>query len=336
MILITGATGLLGSHLLYSLVQQGKKVRAIHRPGSNLERVGTIFSYYTPQSRELIQKIEWFEADLLDQGAMEDALSGVEEVYHAGAVVSFHPSDHQKMMKTNVNGTAQLVNLCLDHGVKRFCHVSSIATLGRNETRDVATEETYWVPSGKNSVYSLSKYGAEREVWRGIEEGLNAVIVNPSVILGPGFWETNSGLFRLVHQGLSFYTKGMNGYVDVRDVAEAMIALTNGEHFGQRFICSAENISYQALFALMAKRLNKKEPSIYVSPLLSSVAWRAEWLRALLLAKKPTITKETANTASQVYRYSGEKLLKALPGFRFRSVEESVADTCRILLQEFK
>ena len=327
MILVTGGTGLVGSHLLYDLLKQGGRIRAIKRPGSNTERVRMIFSYYTAHPDELYRRIDWVDADLLDTGAMEDAMAGITEVYHAAAIVSFYRQDHKAMLKINIDGTANLVNLAIAGGVQKFCHVSSIATLGREDNNEPSTEETYWIPAKRKSVYSISKYGAEREVWRGIEEGLNALIINPSVILGPGFWQENSGLFRLVKEGLKFYTKGVNGYVDVRDVTTAMTGLMNGNNFGQRFICSAANLSYQELFGLMAKHLGKPAPSINVPPALASVAWRVEAVKAFLLGKKPEITRETAGTASKVYRYSSEKLINTL-GFQFRDVEETIREIC--------
>jgi nucleoside-diphosphate-sugar epimerase len=328
MVLVTGGTGLLGSHLLYDLLIQGRKVRAIRRTGSHINMVQKVFSYYHDNPGELAGRIEWVTADLLDPGSLEDAMEGITEVYHAGAIVSFRSGDKAKLLNVNVEGTANLVNLALLKGIEKFCHVSSIATLGRTAGQEVSTEETWWVPSRKNSVYSLSKYSAEREVWRGMEEGLNAVIVNPSVILGPGFWQGNSGLFRLVDKGLKFFTRGTNGYVDVRDVSLAMIRLMDGNHFGHRYICSAGNFSYQAIFSLMAKHLDRKAPGIYISPLMASLAWRAETVRALVTGTKPEITREMAITASQTYAYSSEKLCKTL-NFEFRDVEETVREICR-------
>ncbi|MCX6267482.1 MAG: NAD-dependent epimerase/dehydratase family protein, partial [Bacteroidetes bacterium] len=312
MILVTGGTGLLGSHLLLDLVKSGMPVRAIRRITSNTEMVRKVFSYYTPDPDELAGKIEWVDADLMDFGAIEDAMKGVTEIYHAGAVVSFYPKDHKKMLKVNIEGTANLVNQAIESKISKFCYVSSVATLGRAENSDVSTEQTYWVPSKKNSVYSISKYGAEREIWRGMEEGLNAVIINPSVILGPGFWQDNSGLFRLVWEGLKYYTQGVNGYVDARDISKAMIGLMNGNHFGQRFICSAANLSYHDFFCLIAKHLEKPAPSVNVPPAMTSVAWRMEAVRAFLTGSKPEITREMAVTTSQVYTYSSEKLCNTL------------------------
>ncbi len=333
MILVTGGTGLLGSHLLLDLVKSGKKVRAIKRATSDIGMVRKVFSYYVSNPDELAGKIEWVDADLLDSGAIEDAIEGVTEIYHAGAVVSFYPRDHKTMLKVNIEGTANLVNQAIEKKVSKFCYVSSVATLGRAENNDVSTEETYWVPSKKNSVYGISKYGAEREIWRGMEEGLNAVIINPSVIIGPGFWQDNSGLFRLVYEGLKYYTRGVNGYVDARDISKAMIGLMDGNHFGERFICSAANLSYQDFFGLIAKHMGKPAPSVNVPPAMTSVAWRVEAVRAFLTGSKPEVTREMATTTSQVYTYSSEKLCRTLD-FEFRPAEESIREVCTFFLHD--
>jgi len=333
MILVTGGTGLLGSHLLYDLAGSDVPVRAIFRNPSRLEMVRRVFGYYTPEAEKRWKRIEWTEADLMDVSAMDAALDGVSEVYHAGAVVSFYPSDHKAMWRINVGGTEQLVNLALEHRVKRFCYVSSVATLGRAENDGESDENTHWVPSKKNSVYSQTKYAAEREVWRGIAEGLPALIVNPSVILGPGYWQDNSGLFRLVWEGLKYYTRGVNGYVDVRDISSAMIGLMQQECFGERFILSAENLSYQELFALMAKHFGKPAPLVNVPPALTGIAWRVEAVRSFLTRSKPEVTREMATTTAQVYTYSNRNVCDTL-GFRFREVEDSISEICGYFRQD--
>lgn len=310
MILVTGGTGLLGSHLLLELASAGKKVRALKRKSSDTNQVRKVFSYYVQNADELLGNIEWFEGDLMDFGSVEDSMEGVSEIYHAGAIVSFHPGDHKAMLKVNIEGTANLVNLALEKTISKFCYVSSIATLGRADNLGLTNEETYWKSSNKNSQYGISKYGAEREVWRGIEEGLNAVIVNPSVILGPGFWNDNSGMFRLVWEGLKYYTQGVNGFVDVRDVMSVMIKLMERNVFGQRFIVSSENVSYQLIFSLMAKYFDKPAPFVNVPPILSHITWRMEGLRSFIMKTKPELTKEMATTASQKYFYSSDKIRK--------------------------
>jgi len=333
MILVTGGTGLLGSHLLFDLLQKGKPVRAIFRNPSRKEMARKIFSYYTRDPESLYDRIEWVEADLEDTGAMEDAMDGITEIYHAGAVVSFYPKDHRRMMRVNVQGTADLVNLALEKKVGKFCYVSSVSSLGRAANEAESDEETYWVPSTKNSVYSQSKFGAEREVWRGIAEGLQAVIVNPSVILGPGFWDDNSGLFRLVYQGLNYYTLGVNGYVDVRDVSRAMMELMEKNICGERFIVSSENLSYRQLFILIARYLEKPAPTVNVPPLLSGIAWRVEAIRSFLTQTKPAVTREMAVTASQIYAYSNQKIRDCLD-FKFLPAEESIKEISSLFLAD--
>jgi dihydroflavonol-4-reductase len=332
MILVTGGTGLLGSHFLLEMTKSGRTVRALKRPASDLNMVRKIFSYYVANPDEYLKTIEWVEADLLDFGAVEDAMEGITEVYHAGAVVSFYPSDHKKMLKVNINGTANLINLALEKEVEKFCYVSSVAVLGRTDNDELLTEETHWKTSKKNSVYSISKYGAEREVWRGMEEGLNAVVVNPSVILGPGYWEDNSGLFRLVWEGLKYYTQGVNGYVDVRDVARAMMLVMDQNMFRERFIVSSENLSYQELFNLMAKHLGKPAPAVNVPSSLTHIAWRVEAVRSFITKSKPEVTREMATTTTQKFFYSNEKLRKL--GFEFTPAEQSIRDTCALFMKD--
>jgi dihydroflavonol-4-reductase len=333
MILVTGGTGLAGSHLLLELVRCSGNVRALKRKSSDTGKVRKIFSYYTPDADKLFEKIEWIDGDLLDVGSLEDAMEGIDEIYHSAAMVSFSPGDHHTMLRVNIAGTADLVNLAIEKAVKKFCFVSSVSTLGRNDTEGIVDEETYWKTSRRNSYYSISKYGAEREVWRGIEEGLNAVIVNPSVILGPGFWNGNSSLFRMVWDGLKFHTSGINGYVDVNDVAKIMVRLMNDGIFGQRFILSSENITYRQFFSMVSKHLGKPEPSINVSPWMSHVAWRAEAFRGMIRGRKPEITREIATTAVQKYNFSSEKIKKALD-YRFTPVEDSIKEICGLFLKD--
>ncbi len=335
MILVTGGTGLLGSHVLYELAFQGRKVRAIKRNNSDIVTVRKVFSYYSEKPGELLKNIEWFNADLMDFGVIGDALEGIKEVYHVGAVVSFYPSDHKAMLKVNIEGTANLVNLSMDKGVEKFCYVSSVATLGRGLNGNLTSEEDYWVTSRKNTIYGISKYGAEREVWRGMEEGLNAVIVNPSLILGPGFWDDNSGLFRLVWEGLKYYTDGINGYVDAGDIAKAMIQLMDRNIFNERFILSADNISYQQLFGMMAKYLGKPAPALKIPSFVTNVVWRMEAARTFLTRSTPVLTKEMAHTMRQKYSYTHEKLRKTI-GFEFTPLEKSIREICEFYLKEMR
>ena len=330
MIFVTGGTGFLGSHLIYFLLKQGEKVRALKRGSSDFALISNIFSYYEKNYREYLDKIEWVEGDLLDIFSLEDVLENVTDVYHVGALVSFHPSDRKQMMKVNINGTANLVNISIDKKIRKFCHVSSIAALGRAENDKVINEDILWKASKQNSNYAISKYGAEREVWRGIEEGLNAVILSPSVILGPG--ELNSGIgsmISMVLKGFKFYTLGTNGFVDVRDVVKAMIQLVNSNINGERFIVSSENMTYKKIFELIAEILDKPAPPYRATPWMSEIAWRIEHIKKLLTGIKPLITKETTRTAINTYLYSNDKIVKELD-FNFLPIKQSINDSCEL------
>lgn len=334
MIYLTGATGLVGSHLLAALAAKDKHVKVLRRENSDLSLVKKVFARQFDDAVARFERIEWVNGDLLDYYSLEESLTDVKEIYHCAATVSFHKADHPTMLRVNIRGTENLVNAALQQGVEKFCHVSSIAALGRAEKGVLVTEKTNWKSSGNNSMYAISKYGAEREVWRGIAEGLQAVIVNPSVILGAGNWSSGSAeLFSLVDRGLKFYTSGINGFVDVRDVVKAMLYLMENEVFGERFIVSSEDVSYKDLFTFMAKNLGKKPPHIAVSPWMSEIAWRLLAARSLFTGKASAITRETARTASNKHYYSAAKLQQKT-GFVFTPIAQSIADICTIYKQE--
>jgi dihydroflavonol-4-reductase len=334
MILVTGGTGLVGSHLLQALASEGKPVRAIKRPSGDTDMVRCVFKLYSKEPEKDFSLIEWVEADLMDIFSLEEALEGVDEVYHCAALVSFLPGDRKKLIRFNTEGTANLVNAALEKKVRKLCHVSSIAALGRPESMsELIDENLVWKTSKNNSVYAISKYGAEREVWRGTAEGLDAVIVNPSIILGlSGRNGGSSRIFNTVWQGLKFYPPGKNGFVDVRDVVKAMILLIKSDIRNERFILNVDNIEYKRLFEIMAAAFGKPAPSIKVNPALSRLAWRVEKLRSMITGIKPLITRETAHTAIQQYRYSNEKIKREL-GFVFTPIEETIGHFCRIFQQ---
>ncbi len=334
MILVTGGTGLVGSHLLYDLAKCGYRVRALKREESNLGLVHKVFSYYTSSPESLLNLIEWVDADIMDAASLEEAMQGCMKVYHCAAVVSFVPNHRKEMLLVNVEGTANVVNACLQMNIQKLCHVSSIASLGRNSTAAVVTEETHWKTSPQNSWYAISKYGAEREVWRGAEEGLNVVVVNPSVIIGPGDWSKGSiALFKTASKGLKYYTRGQTGYVDVRDVSRAMIALMESDLNGERYLLNAANLPFRTFFDMLHRQFRKPDARISVGPALAEFAWRVEKLRAALGQRQPVITRETARAANYSYTFSSEKIRNAL-GFQFTPIENSVREICELYLKD--
>ncbi len=319
-ILITGATGLLGAHLLRTLLAEGyTNLRALRRTTSDMKQVA-----------DIADQIEWIEGDILDIFSLENALENVEKVYHCAAMISYQPSDAAKMLKVNVEGTANVVNSALEKGVKRLIYASSIAAIGENKKENTSkfiTEKTPWERSPNNSDYAISKYLAEQEVWRGAAEGLEVAVVNPSIILGYGDWrESSTTLFRQVWKGLNYYPTGTTGYVDVKDVARFMLRLMESNIQEQRYILNGENLRFQDFFNQVADALGKKRPSHAVAPWLAGVAWRVEWLRAQLTGKAPILTKSSAYTSSQIRCYDNTKSLNAFSDFHYTPIAKTIKE----------
>jgi nucleoside-diphosphate-sugar epimerase len=334
MIVVTGGTGLVGSHLLYELTSKGIRVKALKRNTSNIENVLRTFGYYSENANKLFSLIDWAEGDILDLVSLEEAFEGASKVYHTAAFVSFVPSSKRKILKNNIQGTANVVNACLTKKVGKLCHVSSVAALGNAVDGLPTNEEMIWSPSKQRSYYSVSKFHSEMEVWRGIEEGLSAIIVNPSLILGPGNWDNgSSALFKTIYNGLKFYPPGITGFVDVRDVAKAMVQLMDSSISGERFILNSEDWKFEKVFQHIAKEFGKPIPSIEVKRWMGSLAWRAEWLRYLITGKEPQITCETVASGFNKSGFSNEKIKQSL-GFQFIPIAQSISETARILLKQ--
>lgn len=321
MILVTGGTGLVGAHLLLQLLQKNEAVRAIYRSKASIEKTRNLFQL--ENKLDFFDKIEWLEADLNDIPALEQAFQGISTVYHCAAFISFDPSDEEILRKTNIEGTANMVNCALAFGVEKFCHVSSIAALGdTKEGENTITEETEWNPEKKHGDYALTKYGAETEVWRASQEGLNVVVVNPGVIFGKGFGTAGSGeLLQKIQNGLPFYTKGSTGITSVEDVVNIMIELMRRNIFGERFTIVSENIILQDLLNTIADAMKQKRPYFYARPLLTSIAWRVDWLLSKVLFKKRRFTRATAKSSHSLDLYDNSKIIQQLD-YAFQPMRE--------------
>ncbi|MBL4939309.1 MAG: SDR family oxidoreductase [Lutibacter sp.] len=330
MILVTGGTGLVGAHLLYHLLIENYNVKAIHRKKSDLDAVKKVFSYYTDDFEAIFNKIEWIEADITDVYSLEIAFERVNEVYHSAALVSFNPTDYKTMRKTNIEGTSNIVNLCIDKKVKKLCFVSSIATIEKSIKDTIIDEECEWNNELNNYGYAITKHGAEMEVWRASQEGIDVVVVNPGVILGAGFWKNGSGeLFSKIHKGLKFYTEGITGFVSVKDVVTVMIQLMKSNKKNERYILVAENCSFKDVCFQIADNFNKKPPSIKVTNFMSSLGWRLEKIKSFLTGKPPLLTKQTSKSIHNKYYYSSEKIKEVL-NFEFEPVSKTIKSICKI------
>ena len=329
MILLTGATGLLGSHIAFELARSGQTFRAIKRNGSSSAALQKIFAFYSDQSAELLKRIEWVEADLLDHGSLEDAMSGITQVYHAAAIVSFHSKDRKSMLQTNIEGTSNLVNLCLQHNIKKFCHISSVASLGKQVNGRMTDENSWWKTSPENSWYAISKYGAEREVWRAKEEGLDVIILNPSYILGAGDTKRSSAeIFSLLKSGTRFFPAGATGYVDARDVARAAALLMNSGIRNERFVLNAANLTYKEFFDAALFAFGNPPATIRVGPFAGGIVWRAEKWLARFTGRKPRLTEETSRSAQSINRFDGSKVTRSVE-FIYDPISKTISETAR-------
>ncbi|MES2275051.1 MAG: NAD-dependent epimerase/dehydratase family protein [Bacteroidota bacterium] len=317
MILITGATGFLGSEVAKQLAEAGTPVRCIKRASS------VIPALLLPYS----SLITWVDADILNYPALDDAFDGITQVYHCAAWVSLKSADKEPMIRTNVEGTANVVNLCMLYGA-RLLHVSSVAAIGEAKPGEMITENHHLDESAANDGYATSKLESEMEVWRGVAEGLDAIIVNPSIIIGPNTGILGSGaLFETVRKGLKFYTSGSIGFVDVEDVAKCMIMLMSSDIHEERFIISAENRGYQNITTEIAQCFNLTPPNTLAKPWMMELAWRGAAFWAALRGGAPAIDKVSAQSASVERNYDNSKLKKAI-AFNFKPVSQSVAEVC--------
>lgn len=317
-VLITGANGFVGTEIAKQLIDKGYQVRALKRESSDTSWLG-----------EYQEKIEWVIGDVINIPSIQEAMNDVDYVIHSAAMISFVESEKYKMFKVNIEGTANMVNVALDFPIKKFVQVSSVSAFGRYEIKKNINENTKWLEHPENTNYAIAKHRSELEVWRAHEEGLPMVIVNPSTVLGYGDWTKGScQLFKNVHDEISFYPTGINGFISVGDVARATIALMESEINGERFILSAENVSFKQLFEWIANGFNKKVPSKPISPFIRELGWRFYWLKSKLLGQQPLVTKETTLYTSRDYHYENDKVKEAI-NFSFESIEEVIEKTCR-------
>ena len=318
-VLVTGGTGFIGAYIIQELITKGYSVKALHRRNN--------FPFYI--SKETLSKVEWIQGDILDVVTLENAMENVDAIIHSAAIVSFDKKLREQMYRINVEGTANVVNLALEKNIKRLIHISSVAAIGRTAKGQTVDEEKKWVTSSLNTHYAISKQKSEMEVWRAMAEGLSAVIVNPSTVLGFGNWNSSStAIFKNIYHGFSWYSEGENGFVDVKDVAEVAVALIDAEITGQRFILNGDNWPFRKLFNSIADQFKKPQPHRLATPFLGEIAWRLEHLKSYFSGHRPLLTKESAKVAHSRSNFDNSKILKALPGFNFTPLQQTIEIAC--------
>ena len=330
MIFVTGGTGLVGSHILLKLSEKGFQCKALKRKNSDMKVCQSIFNHY--KKEHLFKKIIWEEGDVNDIPSLEKSMQGCKRIIHAAAIVSFHPKDQEIMYKVNVVGTTNIMNVAMSSNIEKVCYISSIAALGSDNDNNIDENSIFKFKNQSN--YAISKYLSEQEVWRASAEGLNTVIINPSLILGPGDWNKGSSqIFQSIYKGLKFYTIGKTGFVDVLDVADCAIKMLESDIINEKFIVSAEDIDYRKIFDMIAKNFKKPKPTIKVTPILKEISWRIEMFRHLFTSKNPLITKESVESSMKIKSYSNEKIKREL-GYKFIPIKESIANYCNWFLSE--
>ncbi|NYJ26070.1 NAD-dependent epimerase/dehydratase family protein [Allomuricauda sp. ARW1Y1] len=329
MILVTGGTGLIGSHLLFHLLKNGNKVRSNFRTKESIDKVRKVFGYYSGNASQLVDQIDWVKGDITALGGLDALFEGVEQVYHCAALISFDPKDYKLLKQTNVQGTAHMVNLSLKYGVKKLCYVSSIAAIGPSLKQAKATEDTEWNDANA-TVYGITKYDAELEVWRGSQEGLSVVIVNPGVVIGPGFWKSGSGsFFSYASKGKKYVIPGGTGFVTVNDVIKAMTRLMDSNIQTERFILVDQHMSYATLLKKIAPQLGVEPPQKVIPKFWLELFWRWDWVRSTIFGKRRRLSKAVAKGLYQEEYYSNEKIKSQL-NFTFEDMDESIAFCCQM------
>ncbi|MFZ9694490.1 MAG: NAD-dependent epimerase/dehydratase family protein [Chitinophagaceae bacterium] len=319
-VLVTGGTGFLGSYILEELLNNGYTVRAIRR-SSKLPK------WISPT---VLEKVEWVEGDILDIISLEDAMVGVGAVVHSAALVSFVKKDKDLLYQLNVEGTANVVNAALEKNIQRLVHISSVAALGRKAGGHSVDETAKWEENPLQTHYARSKFKGELQAWRGYSEGLDTVILNPSTILGYGDWTQSScAIFKQVHDGFGWYTSGLNGFVDVKDVARVTRLLLEQGKSGERYVVNGATWTFRELQNTISDGFGKKRPSRKAPTWLLDIAWRLEAVRSLLSGKKPLLTKETARVAVSQTQFENRKILATLPEFEFTPLTETIHAACK-------
>ncbi len=320
--LITGGTGLVGAHLLLFLLEKGEKVRAIYRNEASQKKTKGLFQLFHKEN--LFTEIEWVKADITDIPALEKAFESVEYVYHCAAYVSLSSSD-EKMRKINIEGTANIANLCIDFKIKKLCYVSSVAALG-DPINGVITEESIWNPFRNTSEYAITKYGGEIEAFRAAQEGVDVVVVNPGIILGLGFpTKGSSAFFQKVKKGMLFYTKGTSGFVGVSDVVRAMYELMKSPISSEKFILVSENLSFQDFLFQIADSVGVKRPRFYASPFMTNLASKIDGIISFLFRKERSLTPSMSKSAHSKTIFSSQKIKETL-NFEFTDIRQYIKE----------
>lgn len=324
--------------MLIDLVKAGENIRAIYRTKESLTAVKKVFSYTNTETEanRLFSQIDWHLADITNIPSLKAAFEGVDQVYHCAALVSFDTSKDSQLRKINIEGTANVVNFCIKNRVKKLCHVSSIATFDKKPGEDKLSEKSLWNKELNHSMYAITKYGAEMEVWRASQEGVPVIIVNPGVIIGPGFWKSGSGkIFNRVNSGLDYYFPKTTGFVGIWDVVKSMQQLMNSPVKNDDFIVVSENLSFKDIFSMTAKSLGKPAPSKMLKKWMIFTAWLWQEISGLFSTKEKHLEMRSQKSLFEHSFYSSAKLRQEI-NFKFEPISEVIAKTAIFFRKDLK
>jgi nucleoside-diphosphate-sugar epimerase len=332
-ILVTGGTGMVGAHLLHKLSGKGYNIFTTYRDKQSILKAEKIFSFYTDKYKDISDSINWIECDLTDRNMLKKLFSEVDCVINCAAVISFSPGDEKSVISSNIDIASSVVDSCLESDVKRLIHLSSIASLGDTENGEEHTEENIWKSSKNKSAYSISKFESEMEVWRGIYQGLNAIILNPSIIIGPGDWDSGSpSIIKQIDKGLPFYTNAYNGYTSVYHVTDAIYSALKGTEEGKRYIVSSDNLSYKDLIYTICNTLKRKAPGKLIKRwLFKPITFIGEVFNRIGIRNK--FNKQLEKSIFNSYFYNGTLITKELD-FRYSDLKKDITTIVNIYLDD--
>ena len=306
MILVTGATGFIGSHLMCHLAEKDIFPVAMYRHESNKKRVWKLFQFKFTDAEERYDKITWRKGDFRDFPSLDAVFEGISHVYHCAGYISLAQRDVKKLLEINEKGSAYLVDLCLSHSIKKLIYISSIAALGNDPSASIIDENTPWDKNTDKTPYAYSKYGGEMEVWRGMEEGLNAVIINPAIVLGKG--SPIEIILQRFKKGLRWYTPGNKAFVNIQDVIMVMDELMHSNIKGERFILVAENWTGKAVAQNILKAGNYNLSVISIPKGFFYFFWALEYLIEFLGIRKRFLTSAMIKGQYHQKIINGEKI----------------------------
>ena len=323
MLLISGATGFVGRHLVVAFLQSQQSIIALYRTEEKKKETQLFLERNSLTSFQL-SLLQWRQANLNDWESLDVAFKGATKVFHCAALVSLYPGSEDQMMAVNVVGTQQMLHLAQKNNIRWFGYISSIAALGQSSAGNVIDSKSLWNKEELHTAYAYTKQLAELEVWKAMQEGLQAAILNPGVVLGLG--HPNSPLEQLLLQAKRKkipVSPGSTGFVSILDVTQAALKIFEKAAHKKRFILVSENWTYLECFEQLTKRLPNRSQIKKISE--SQLRWIYQIERILgLLGRKRKLSLPLINSLCSRSVYDGQDIVKTYKNFQYVSLESEL------------